>query len=108
MATCYHRGVMRRPAGMSRRTVRSAGTGPGGQEGYRRPGDVPSGGGRSPLFRRTVEALAAVLVVASLYAFYSAMTFLGAQDYVAALLVAVVGIALMRSGVELARSALCE
>jgi len=52
--------------------------------------------------------MAVVLVAASLYAFYQSMAFLGAQDYVAATLVAVVAIALLRSGVELARSALCE
>ena len=60
------------------------------------------------MFRRTVEALAALLVLASLYAFHRSIGYLGGQDYVAALLVAVVGVALMRSGVELARSVLCD
>lgn len=60
------------------------------------------------MFRRGTEAMAVVLVSASLYGFYEATTFLGAQDYVAATLVAIVAIALLRSGVELARSALCD
>ncbi len=60
------------------------------------------------MFRHVVEVLAGVLVLSSLFAFYQSLTLLAGQDYVATILVAVVGLALMRAGVELARSALCD
>lgn len=59
------------------------------------------------MFRRLVEVFGGGLLLASLYALYQCMAFLGQQDYVAAILVAIIGLALMKSGVELARSALC-
>lgn len=58
------------------------------------------------MFRRVVEVLAAILLGVSLYALYHCLGFLGNQDYVAAVLLAAVGLGLMRSGVELARSSL--
>jgi len=60
------------------------------------------------MFRRAVEVMAALLILSSLYAFYRSIAYLGGQDYVASLLVAIVGIALVRSGVELTRSSLCD
>ena len=58
------------------------------------------------MFRRVVEVLAFLMLAVSLYVLYHCLSFLGNQDYVAALLLAAVGLGLMRSGVELARSAL--
>jgi hypothetical protein len=58
------------------------------------------------MFHRVVEALAAVLLVMSLVALYHCLASLGDQDYVAAVLLAAVGLGSMRSGVELARSSL--
>ncbi|MBU1656499.1 MAG: hypothetical protein KJ558_17045 [Gammaproteobacteria bacterium] len=58
------------------------------------------------MFRRVVEAFAALMLLVSLYALYHCLNFLGNQDYVAAVLLAAVGLGLMRSGVELARSSI--
>jgi hypothetical protein len=56
------------------------------------------------MFRRMVEALAAFMLLISLYVMYECVSYLAVQDYVAAVLLAAVGLGLMRSGVELARS----
>ena len=104
---CYHLSMLvgaRRPP-RSRPPTRRSGAAERPRARPRRRGDRED---RGPGFRRAVEALAALLVLVSLYVFYRSVTSLGGQDYVAALLLSVVGIALMRSGVELARSALCE
>lgn len=56
------------------------------------------------MFRRIVEVLAAFMLLISLYVLYRCVASLAVQDYVAAVLLAAVGLGLMRSGVELARS----
>ena len=60
------------------------------------------------MFRRMLEVVAAGMLLVSLYVLYRCMSYLAIQDYVAALLLAAVGLGLMRSGVELARSSLKE
>lgn len=60
------------------------------------------------MFRRMVEVVAAFMMLISLYVLYRCMMYLSVQDYVAAVLLAAVGLGLMRSGVELARSSLSD
>jgi hypothetical protein len=60
------------------------------------------------MFRRIVELIAAFMLVVSLYVLYRCLSYLVIQDYVAALLLAAVGLGLMRSGVELARTSLSD
>lgn len=55
-----------------------------------------------------VEVVAAFMMLISLYVLYRCMMYLSVQDYVAAVLLAAVGLGLMRSGVELARSSLSD
>lgn len=60
------------------------------------------------MFRRIVEIVAAIMLVGSLYTLFRCLSYLALQDYVAALLLAAMGLGLMRSGVELARSSLSD
>ncbi len=60
------------------------------------------------MFRRIVEIVAAFMLLVSLYVLYQCLSYLAIQDYVAALLLAAVGLGLMRSGVELARTSLSD
>ncbi len=62
----------------------------------------------SPLMRRMIEGVAAVMLLVSLYIIYRCLSSLAVQDYVAALLLAAVSLGLMRSGVELVRTSLSE
>jgi hypothetical protein len=55
--------------------------------------------------RALLPWLGAVVALASLWFFYRGVSFLAAQDYVAALLTIFVGFALVKSGVELVRVA---
>ena len=60
------------------------------------------------MFRRVLEFISAVMLLISLYVFYGSMTYLADRDYVAAMLLGAIGIGLMRSGVEIARSILTD
>ena len=54
------------------------------------------------------EALAVILIFGSLGFFIECVSFLGRHDYLAALLLAVVGVFVINVGAELARLALVE
>jgi hypothetical protein len=58
--------------------------------------------------RHLFELLAALLVVGGLVFFWECVSYLARRDYVAALLLAGIGLAVTHVGVELARLALVE
>ena len=63
---------------------------------------------RSPIRQYFFEALALALIAGSLFFFKETLDYLARRDYVAALLVMIIGVAVIAVGKEMARLALVQ
>ena len=70
--------------------------------------DSKDSGPRSPIRQYFFEVLALALIAGSLFFFKETLDYLARRDYVAALLVMIIGVAVIAVGKEMARLALVQ